>query len=164
MISKLHHASYRCRDTEETRAFYEDFLGLPMVAGIEIGELAPDEPQRAFHSFFRLADGSFLSFFEVPEAAFDFSPREELDLHLALEVDAELLDLAKRAAEDRGMEARIADHIICRSLYLRDPNGYVVELAAKSAMHDALLDPAFNQARERLVRWQAAKPAAAGAM
>ena len=27
-IKKLHHSAYRCRDSEETRAFYEDFLGL----------------------------------------------------------------------------------------------------------------------------------------
>ena len=28
MIRKLHHSAYRCRDSEETRCFYEDFLGL----------------------------------------------------------------------------------------------------------------------------------------
>ena len=27
MIRKLHHNAYRCRDSEETRRFYEDFLG-----------------------------------------------------------------------------------------------------------------------------------------
>ena len=27
-IRNLHHAAYRCRDSEETRQFYEDFLGL----------------------------------------------------------------------------------------------------------------------------------------
>ena len=26
MIKKLHHNAYRCRDSGETRAFYEDFL------------------------------------------------------------------------------------------------------------------------------------------
>ena len=30
-IKGLHHAAYRCRDSEETRAFYEDFLGLPLA-------------------------------------------------------------------------------------------------------------------------------------
>ena len=30
MIKGLHHNAYRCRDSEETRAFYEDFLGLPL--------------------------------------------------------------------------------------------------------------------------------------
>jgi len=29
-IKGLHHNAYRCRDSEETRKFYEDFLGLPL--------------------------------------------------------------------------------------------------------------------------------------
>lgn len=29
-IKSLHHLAYRCRDAEETRAFYEDVLGLPL--------------------------------------------------------------------------------------------------------------------------------------
>ena len=30
-IQGLHHTAYRCKDVEETRQFYEDFLGLPLV-------------------------------------------------------------------------------------------------------------------------------------
>ena len=30
-IHGLHHFAYRCRDAEETRHFYEDILGLPLV-------------------------------------------------------------------------------------------------------------------------------------
>ena len=36
MIKGLHHNAYRCRDSEETRAFYEDFLGLPFADALEI--------------------------------------------------------------------------------------------------------------------------------
>ena len=35
-IQRLHHAAYRCKDSEETRAFYEDFLGLPLTDAFEI--------------------------------------------------------------------------------------------------------------------------------
>jgi len=35
-IKGLHHAAYRCRDSEETRHFYEDFLGLRLVEAFEI--------------------------------------------------------------------------------------------------------------------------------
>ena len=38
MICKLHHNAYRCRDSEQTRAFYEGFLGLPLVGTLEIGD------------------------------------------------------------------------------------------------------------------------------
>ena len=36
MIKGLHHNAYRCRDSEETRTFYEDFLGLRLVSAFEI--------------------------------------------------------------------------------------------------------------------------------
>jgi len=36
MIKGLHHAAYRCRDSEETRAFYEDFLGLPLATAVQL--------------------------------------------------------------------------------------------------------------------------------
>jgi catechol 2,3-dioxygenase-like lactoylglutathione lyase family enzyme len=31
MIKGLHHNAYRCRDSEETRRFYEEFLGPPLL-------------------------------------------------------------------------------------------------------------------------------------
>lgn len=34
-IRKLHHGAFRCRDSEATRRFYEDFLGLPLAGAIE---------------------------------------------------------------------------------------------------------------------------------
>ena len=36
MIKGLHHNAYRCRDSEETRRFYEEFLGLPLVHTLKI--------------------------------------------------------------------------------------------------------------------------------
>jgi catechol 2,3-dioxygenase-like lactoylglutathione lyase family enzyme len=36
MIKGLHHNAYRCSDSEKTRVFYEDFLGLPLVSAFEI--------------------------------------------------------------------------------------------------------------------------------
>ena len=36
MIKGLHHNAYRCRDSEETREFYEDFLGLELAGALEI--------------------------------------------------------------------------------------------------------------------------------
>ena len=50
-----------------------------------------------------------------------------------------------------GIETRgISDHDFIHSIYFRDPNGYVIELTAKTATHDAALDPSKNGARERL--------------
>ena len=35
-IHGLHHFAYRCRDAEETRRFYEDLLGLPLVMTMKL--------------------------------------------------------------------------------------------------------------------------------
>ena len=35
MIHGLHHNAYRCRDSEQTRRFYEGFLGLPLAGTLE---------------------------------------------------------------------------------------------------------------------------------
>ena len=69
MIKGLHHNAYRCLDSEETRGFYEDFLGLRFVSAFEIDE------GRGLHSFFEMDDGSCLAFFEVPGRPFDFKRR-----------------------------------------------------------------------------------------
>ena len=34
-----------------------------------------------------------------------------------------------------------------RSIYFRDPNGYVIELTAKTPEHARMMDPATNDAR-----------------
>ena len=36
MIKGLHHNAWRCRDSEATRQFYEDFLGLPLASALAI--------------------------------------------------------------------------------------------------------------------------------
>ncbi len=57
-----------------------------------------------------------------------------------------------------GIETRgISDHDFIHSIYFRDPNGYVIELTAKRANHDEAMDPANNDARERLEAWQKKK-------
>jgi hypothetical protein len=48
-----------------------------------------------------------------------------------------------------------------RSIYFRDPNGYVIELTAKTEGHAHMMDPATNGARSILDRWQAEKTQAA---
>ena len=158
MIRKLHHNAYRCRDSEETRAFYEDFLGLPLVGTIELSETKTGRSTYTLHPFFRLDDGSHLAFFESQEMPFEFKNQHDYDLHIALEVGAEHLQPMLDKGRARGIEVRgPSDHGMIDSIYFRDPNGYVIELCAKRAGHDELMDPARNGAREKLRRWSAAK-------
>jgi hypothetical protein len=41
---------------------------------------------------------------------------------------------------------------------MRDPNGYVVELAASTGVQQEIMDPSVSKPREALARWQAEKP------
>ena len=162
MIRAYHHVAYRCRDSEETRRFYEDFLGLELAATKPITETQTGRATSVLHTFYRLGDGSFLAFFEVPDSPFDFKAQHDFDLHVALEVDEPTLERMAERGRAAGIETRgLADHGVIRSIYLRDPNGYVVELTAKTAIHDTVMDPRSNGAHEKLDRWQAEKVARA---
>ena len=158
MIRKLHHNAYRCRDSEETRSFYEDFLGLPLVNTLDLSQTKTGRPTHTLHTFYQLDDGSCLAFFETDDFPFEFKRQHDFDLHIALEVGPEVLPTMLAKGHDRGIEVRgPSDHGMIDSIYFRDPNGYVIELCAKRDGHDAAMNPAVNGARDRLQRWTVAK-------
>ena len=163
MIEKLHHSAYRCRDSEQTREFYEEFLGLPLVEALEINETKSGRKTQTLHTFYRLDDGSHLAFFEAPDMPFEFKVQHDYDLHIALEVNAEVLHRMLAKGKAQGIDTRgVSDHKFIHSIYFRDPNGYVIELCAKLPGHDEAMDPALNGARAKLDRWTVAKlPASA---
>ena len=74
IIKGLHHNAYRCRDSEQTRAFYEDLLGLPLMHAFEITQTKTGRDSKVLHSFYQMQDGSFLAFFEEPDELFDLKP------------------------------------------------------------------------------------------
>ena len=158
MIMKLHHNAYRCRDSEQTRQFYEDFLGLRLAGTLEIKETKSGRKTNTLHTFYELDDGSYLAFFEAPDMAFEFKHQHDYDLHIALEVDRKSLEPMLARARAAGLEARgIADHKMIDSIYRRDPNGYVIELTAKRPDHDEQMNPGTNDARANLDRFQREK-------
>ena len=57
MIKGLHHNAHRCSDSEETRKFYENFLGLPLVHAFEIKETKSGRKTSTLHSFYQMEDG-----------------------------------------------------------------------------------------------------------
>lgn len=157
-IKGLHHNAYRCRDSEQTRAFYEDFLGLPLVNAFEIKETKTGRAASVLHSFYAMADGSCLAFFEAPGQPFEFKMQHDFDLHIALEVPHGELEPWLAKGRVAGIECRgIADHGMIDSIYFRDPNGYVIELTGKRPGHDEQMDPGKNNARRHLGQWQAGK-------
>lgn len=161
MIRKLHHNAYRCCDSEKTRGFYEDFLGLRLAGTLEIKETKSGRKSDTLHTFYELDDGSYLAFFEAPDMPFEFKPQHDFDLHIALEVDEDVLEKMLAKGKASGIETRgVSDHGFVHSIYFRDPNGYVIELTARTPEHERAMDPATNGARAKLDQWQAAKPRA----
>ena len=161
MIRKLHHNAYRCRDSEETRRSTKTSSACRWSQTLEIGQTKTGRATHALHTFYRLDDGSHLAFFEAPDMPFEFKTQHDFDLHIALEVGAEVLQPMLAKGREQGIETRgPSDHGMIDSIYFRDPNGYVIELCAKRADHDALMDPARNGARDKLQRWTAAKSGA----
>jgi catechol 2,3-dioxygenase-like lactoylglutathione lyase family enzyme len=134
-IHGLHHWAYRCRDAEETRRFYEDLLGLPLVHVIRAdrvpstGEYCP-----YVHIFFRMRDGSYLAFFDLgDDQASAASPNTPAWVnHIALRVDSvAAVEEAKRRLEGAGVSViGVTDHHFIQSIYFFDPNGIRLELTA----------------------------------
>ena len=160
-IKSLHHNAYRCRDSEETRQFYEDFLGLRLASSLHYKESKTGRTVEFLHTFYEMNDSSFLAFFEVPEGQEEsfFKQRSDFDLHIALEIESrEQLEAFKKRGEEQGMKVRgISDHGFIHSIYFTDPNGYVVELTAKDQNYDAIMEAELQQAHEVLENWQRQK-------
>ncbi|HIC28846.1 MAG TPA: VOC family protein [Rhodospirillales bacterium] len=160
MIKGLHHSAYRCRDSEETRKFYEDFLGLPLAGSLDIRESITGREVKVLHTFYGMDDGSYLAFFEAPGEPFEFKNQHDYDLHIALEVTPDALQEMFEKGKAEGIHTRgVSDHTFLHSIYFRDPNGYVIELTAKTDDHDSHMDPATNNARGILDDWHSEKTA-----
>ena len=156
-IKGLHHAAYRCEKSEDTRAFYEDFLELPLAGALKITETKTGRQTEVLHTFYQLGDGSHLAFFEAPDQEFEFKPQHDFDLHIALEVDQDHLQHMLQKGKEHHIETRgPSDHGFIDSIYFRDPNGYVIELCAKKAGHDEHLQLGNTEARALLSQWNRA--------
>ena len=160
--TRLHHNAWVTRDLEATRHFYEDLIGMPLVATwCESDELFGKE-RTYCHCFFGLADGSALAFFQFanPEDQDLFGPPMPATPfhHIALNVDektqAQVEERLKKAGF-REPNFYVLDHGYCRSIYVTDPNGMTLELTVDNpaAAIDAELRHAT--AHEDLQRWLA---------
>lgn len=160
-INGLHHFAYRCRDAEETRAFYEDVLGLPLFHYIR-SDIVPSTGEYCpyVHIFFRMTDGSCLAFFDlgdnvVPDPCANTPAWVN---HIALRVDSiEHLEAMKARLEGHGVEVLgVTDHRIFRSIYFFDPNGIRLELCAQLAP-EAQMRSEQKGIHEKVAAWSKEK-------
>lgn len=126
----LHHVTAICRDLERTTAFYRDVLGLALVK-----EGVNDDDPRARHFWFGDAEGTpgtLITFLEYPEMQQGVTGVGSVH-HVAFVVETADEQLAWRDyLRDRGVECSdVLDRGEFRSLYARDPDGHIIEIATR---------------------------------
>lgn len=158
--SRLHHTAYVTRDLEGTRKFYEELIGLPLVATwCEVDELFGAE--RVYcHLFFQLADGGALAFFKFAKQEDEelFGPRmpDSPFHHIALNVDKETQQGIEQRLIDAGYkEPRmyVLEHGYCRSVYVTDPNGLILEFTLDHPRVKEINETRRANAHADLKRW-----------
>ena len=160
--SRLHHTAYVSSDLEKTRRFYEELIGLPLLATwCESDELF-GAVRTYCHLFFGLADGGALAFFKFasPEDQAEFGPKmpETPFHHIALKVDAGVqADIEQRlvAAGYESPQMFVLEHGYCRSLYATDPDGMIVEFTVDHPEVEQINATRRATAHADLRRWLA---------
>ncbi len=156
--ARLHHHAFVTTDQEATRTFYEEIVGLPLVATwTEVEHLMGGEEQEFCHTFFGLGDGGSLAFFQFANAAFSeqFAPPSPPSLfrHVALLVTADSQAGIRDRAEAAGIETTMMDHGYCKSLYVSDPNGLLLEFTVDHPAVDEIDALRRKAAHRDLARW-----------
>ena len=126
----LHHVTAICRDLDRTTAFYRDLLGLALVHQ----QRSDDDPE-ARHFWFGANGsdaGSLVSFLEYPTMA----PGQVgvgSTHHFAFVVDsADEQEAWRDYLRGHGVQCTdVFDRGGFRSIYLRDPDGHILEIATR---------------------------------
>lgn len=156
-IRSAEHMSFRCFDAEETREFYEDFLGMEFVAALPVEVEVDGKKTDALHIYFRMADGDFIAFYDMPDTVrpemFTFDPME---LHLGMKVPDEAAMMEWKARLDaRGVRPVLGpmDHEMVQSIYFMDPNGLWLEITYQVEDHEGIMHREMDAAKGILADW-----------
>ncbi|HVE68067.1 MAG TPA: VOC family protein [Solirubrobacteraceae bacterium] len=131
-LTGLHHVTLISRDLQRTTAFWRDLLGLSLVRE-EHNEDDPDSRHFWFGDEHG-SPGTLVSFLEYPTMAAGVVGAGSTH-HIALAVESAGEQLAWRDyLRSRGVECTEPfDRGRFRSIYLRDPDGHIVEIATRRA-------------------------------
>jgi glyoxylase I family protein len=157
---RLHHSAFVVRDQEANRQFFEDVLGMPLVATwCERAFNAELQREIAYcHTFFGLADGGALAFFQFADhSIYEASKAADGPLgrfrHLALKVDRKTLDEIDRRVTAAHVPRRVTDHGYCLSLYVTSPDGFRVEFTVDPEDVEEINALRRADAHSELARW-----------
>ncbi|MGI8593622.1 MAG: VOC family protein [Solirubrobacteraceae bacterium] len=129
-LTGLHHVTLICRDLSRTTAFYRDLLGLALVSAA-----TNDDDPGARHFWFgdpAGRPGTLVSFLEYPTISRGTVGTGSTH-HLAFAVEsAEEQEAWRDYLRSHGVECTdVLDREQFRSLYLRDPDGHIIEIATR---------------------------------
>jgi glyoxylase I family protein len=157
---RLHHNAFVVRDQEANRRFFEDVLGMPLVATwcerAYNNDLKRDVDY--CHTFFGMADGGALAFFQFADAEMYertkpvFSPVASFQ-HIALKVDGPTFDEIERRLEEAEIPRRVTDHGYCKSIYATSPDGLRVEFTVDPPHVEDINARRRADAHSELARW-----------
>jgi glyoxylase I family protein len=160
---RLHHHAFVVRDHEVNRRFFEDLLGIPLVA-TWCESLFSDELKKKIdycHTFFAMADGGALAFFqfadeEMYRRCIAERPAEigYFD-HIAFKVEPATYAEILARLEAAGAAHRERDHGYCKSLYTTSPDGLIVEFTVDAPDVSEIEAIRRADAHSELERWLA---------
>lgn len=160
--SRLHHNAYVTSDMEATRKFYEEVIGMPLVATWSESDELFGAMRTYCHCFFAIGDGGALAFFQFadPEDQKLFGPKMPPSPfhHIALNVDEETqkgIEARIKAAGYKEPNTYVLEHGYCRSVYIVDPNGLTLEFTLDAPGADKINIDRLADAHATLKRWLA---------
>ncbi|MSQ72182.1 MAG: VOC family protein [Betaproteobacteria bacterium] len=131
---RLHHLAYVVRDQEVNRKFFEDLLGIPLVATWCEKVFNKDLGREIeyCHTFFGVGDSGALAFFQYADESLYEEPtvnpvKMSGFRHVAFKVGRATFDELDRRITAAGIAKRITDHGYCLSLYVISPDKLRVE-------------------------------------
>lgn len=158
---RLHHHAFAVRDQEANRHFIEDILGIPLVATWCERTFRPEVGREVeyCHTFFEIADGGALAFFQfADEEAWEKNRAilgEAGSWHIALKVTQAGFDVIAERLTGAGVPFRQIDHGYCRSMYLKTPDGLRLEFTVDAPDAAAIAAMRRADAHTTLTRWLA---------
>ena len=158
--SRLHHNAQVTDDIAAVRKFYEDIIGMPMVATWCEKTMLFGKERTYVHCFFDVGDGECLAFFQFAdkEDQKEFGPEVPVSpfRHIAMKVDQETQDGIKERLEKAGYkepQMYILNHGYCYSLYVFDPSNMILEFTVDHADVDKINADQRVKAHKELDRW-----------
>ena len=160
--ARLHHNAHVTDDMAAVRKFYEDVIGMPLVATWCEQTLLFGKERTYMHCFFELGNGECLAFFQFadPQDQAEFGPQLAMSpfRHIAMKVDQATQDAIRERVGRAGYvepDTYFLEHGYCRSLYVVDPSKLLIEFTVDHPDVDSINADQMNKAHSELQRWLA---------